>query len=91
MILLNYSSGGIGLIVAVLCFYLAYHALTRPEIERKHIIRNSIQACVEKDRLLNSSDKIVLIMKQINELKLDEIPQWQKDAFVKAAIDKFKK
>jgi len=30
-------------------------------------------------------------MKQINELKLDEIPQWQKDAFVKAAIDKFKK
>ena len=77
-------------LIATVLLYLAYRELTRPEIEKKYIIRNNIQAIVDSQKLLNSSDRIVLLKKQLDDLKPEEIPQWQKDAFIKAVNEKLK-
>ena len=73
----------------VICLYFVYSILTKPEIEQKHVIRNSIQAIVESERLMDSSDKIHLMKKQLDSLKLEEIPEWQQKAYVNAVLEKF--
>ena len=75
-------------LTAILCLYTAYRILTAPDISRKGIVRNYIQLLVDSDKLLTSSDKIVLMKKQLDNLNVDEIPQWQKDAFIKAVLEK---
>jgi hypothetical protein len=78
------------LLITIILLYLAYRELTRPQIEKKYIIRNQIQAIVDAQELMNSSDKIMLMKKQLDTLDPDEIPQWQKDAYIKAVNEKLK-
>jgi hypothetical protein len=75
-------------LIAIFCLYAAYRILTFPDVSRKGIIRNYIQLLVDSDKLMTSSDKIVLMKKQLDNLDVNEIPQWQKDAFVKAVLEK---
>jgi len=89
MIALTTLLDAVSWISIVICLYFAYSILTKPEIERKHVIRNNIQAIVEGERLMNSADKIVLMKKQLDSLKLEEIPEWQQRAYVNAVLEKF--
>lgn len=64
-----------------LVFICLWLYLSRPEIGRKHVVSNLIQALVEGQRVLNDSDKIVLIAKQLENIDFENVPKWQKDAF----------
>jgi hypothetical protein len=79
------------LFIAALCLYLVFKLLTRPEVDRKGIVKNYIQVLVDADKTMNSSDKIVLMKKQLDLLKLEEIPPWQREEFVKAVLLKLGK
>lgn len=74
------------LIILILLVYIAYLHYTRPEIDRKQIVDNYIQAIVEGERLLTAEENIVLIMKKLNAMKFEDVPIWQKDAFVKTIL-----
>lgn len=61
--IVEYAIHALNWLVIAFSLYWAAKLLTRPEIERKHVVRNSIQMHVESEKHLNSSDRIVLMKK----------------------------
>lgn len=87
--MLEYAIHALNWLVIVFSLYWAAKILTRPEIERKHIVRNSIQMHVESEKHLNSSDRIVLMKKQLDLIIPEDVPPWQQHAYVIAVLEKF--
>ena len=75
---------------ALICFIAAFKIITKPDVSRKGIISNYIQVLVDSEKLMSSSDRIVLMKKRLDDLVVADIPKWQQEAFVLAVLEKFK-
>ncbi len=65
-----------------------YLWLTRPEIAKKHLIRNNIQAQVEANRLYNESDKLALILALLKDVDETKIIQDAIDLYIVKTLKK---
>jgi hypothetical protein len=75
-------------IIIATALYFVWKILTAPEIERKHIIRNSIYAIIQANEHFSDKDKVQLIATWLDNVNFHNVPEWQKNGLKNKILDK---
>jgi hypothetical protein len=73
----------------ILLLFALWNWITKPEIERKYIIRNVIQAQVESRTHLEDSEKLQLLHELIKDINENNIDPALATEFLRIINDKF--
>jgi len=74
----------------ILAFCVLYLYLTRPSIDKRHIIQNIIQAQVEAAHLFTDGDKLSSVVQLLQDINFANLEPWQVEGFIRIVESKLK-